>query len=264
MEQLRIALAVAREAAALIRGVESVGRVSTKSNLRDLVTEWDTRVEELIRRRLEELSPGVPILGEEGGESGDASADCWWLVDPIDGTVNFAHGLPLYSVSIAFESAGVSEAGVVIAPALGWEFRAARGEGAFLGDQRLSVSSVSRLDQALLVTGFPYDRATTGHNFAEWEHFQRHAGACRRLGAASLDLCMVGAGWIDGYWETRLSAWDVAAGSLVVSEAGGVVTDITGAEFNARSGNAIASNGAIHKEILDGLIAVDGVIHSHG
>lgn len=263
MEQLAIALAVAREAAALIRGAGGeVGRITTKSNLRDLVTEWDTRSEALIRRRLEELAPGVPILGEEGGESGDASADCWWLVDPIDGTVNFAHGLPLFAVSIAYEASGVVEAGVVIAPALGWEFRAATGEGAYLGDQRLAVSEVDRLEQAMLVTGFPYDRATTGHNFAEWEHFQRRAGACRRLGAASLDLCMVGAGWIDGYWETRLSAWDLAAGSLVVREAGGRVTDITGGPFDARSGRAIASNGAIHKEILDGLETVDGVIHA--
>jgi myo-inositol-1(or 4)-monophosphatase len=256
---LEIALTAGREAAALLRRAEgNVGRIESKSNLRDLVTEWDTRAEDLIRRRLDELAPGVPILGEEGGESGDASADRWWLVDPIDGTVNFSHGLPLYSISIAFERGGAIEAAVVIAPALGWEFRAEIGGGAFLGDRRLAVSTIDSLEQAMLVTGFPYDRATTRHNFAEWEHFQIHAGACRRLGAASLDLCMVGAGWIDGYWETRLSAWDLAAGSLIVSEAGGRVTGITGGAFDPRSGAAIASNGAIHGELLAGLAEVDG------
>lgn len=261
-DELDIALAVAREAAALLRGAEdNVGRIESKSTVRDLVTEWDTRAEDLIRARLEELAPGVPILGEEGGESGDADSEDWWLVDPIDGTVNFAHGLPIFSVSIALERRGEPVVGAVIAPALGWEFSAAKGLGAHLGERRLRVSSTASLEAAMLSTGFPYDRAETRHNFAEWEHFQRTAGACRRLGAASLDLCMVGRGWLDGFWETRLSPWDVAAGALVVTEAGGMVTDITGGPFVARAGNAIASNGVIHKEILRELAAVDGVIH---
>lgn len=261
-DELDIALAVAREAAVLLRGAEdNVGRVETKSTIRDLVTEWDTRAEDLIRGRLEELAPGIPILAEEGGTSGDADSDDWWLVDPIDGTVNFAHGLPIFAVSIALERRGEPVAGAVVAPALGWEFRAAAGQGAYMGDQRLKVSSTSSLEAAMLVTGFPYDRAETRHNFAEWERFLTTAGACRRLGAASLDLCMVGRGWLDGFWETRLSPWDVAAGALVVREAGGMVTDITGGRFVARRGNAVASNGAIHKEILRELAAVDRVIH---
>lgn len=262
--ELDIAVAVAREAAALLRGAGGhVGRIRTKSSSRDLVTEWDTRAEELIRRRLEELAPGIPILGEEGGETGEVGGEDCWLVDPIDGTVNFAHGLPLFSVSIALERRGEPVAGAVIAPILGWEFRAAAGGGAFLGPDRIQVSAISELESAMLSTGFPYDRAETGHNFAEWEHFQRRAGACRRLGAASLDLCLVGRGWLDGFWETRLSPWDLAAGALVVREAGGMVTGITGGPFRARAGHAVASNGAIHKQILDELTAVDRIIHGN-
>lgn len=248
---LEIARTVAAEAAELLRGAEDqVGAVRTKSNLRDLVTEWDTRTEELIRARLGELSPDVPILGEEGGATGPAGGERLWLVDPIDGTVNFAHGVPLFGVSIALEVGDEPVAGVVRAPALGWEFAASLGGGATFGGAPMRVSSVARLDQAMLATGFPYDRATTSHNFAEWAHFQRTAGACRRFGAASLDLCMVARGWLDGYWESRLSPWDLSAGALCVREAGGTVTGITGGPFRSREGHAIASNGAIHEDIL--------------
>ncbi|HTM22267.1 MAG TPA: inositol monophosphatase family protein [Kofleriaceae bacterium] len=258
-DALAIARTAAAEAAALLRGGQvAIGPLRTKSSLRDLVTEWDTRCEELIRARLQALSPDVPIVGEEGG--GDAvsgSGATLWLVDPIDGTVNFAHGLPLWAVTIALERAGAPVAGVVVAPALGWELHAALGGGAFLGDRPLHVSAVTRLDQALLATGFPYDRATNpDNNFAEWEHMQRRAGACRRLGAASLDLAMVAAGSLDGYWERRLYPWDMAAGALLVQEAGGRVTATDGSPFVAARGDAAASNGAIHNDILAELAAV--------
>jgi len=260
--QLDHALAVARtvalEAADLVRGARA-DRVRSKSSPRDLVTEWDLRSERLIRERLTAAMPEVPMVGEETG--GDHAAPRRWLVDPIDGTVNFAHGLPLWTVSIALEGPDGVEVGVVTAPALGWTFSARRGGGAWLergGDrERLAVSTVDRLDQALLVTGFPYDRATSPeNNFAEWEHFQRRAGACRRLGAVSLDLCMVAAGWLDGHWERRLSAWDLAAGAVIVEEAGGRVTDTRGGRFVAASGEAVASNGAIHDDIVRELATV--------
>jgi len=257
-DALAIARTVAAEAAALLRGAQDqVGPVRSKSSLRDLVTEWDTRSEELIRRRLQALAPGVPIVGEEGGGAVHPGPGDLWLVDPIDGTVNFSHGLPLWAVAISLERDGEPVAGVVVAPALDWEFHAAVGGGAFSGDRPMHVSTVTRLDHAVLVTGFPYDRAThPANNFAEWEHFQRRAGACRRLGAASLDMCMVARGWLDGYWESRIQPWDLSAGAVIVREAGGTVTAIDGGPFRSQRGDAVASNGAIHEDILAELAAV--------
>jgi myo-inositol-1(or 4)-monophosphatase len=256
-EALAIAQKVAAEAATLLRSAGGiVGRVRTKSNAKDLVTEWDTRCEELILQRLAELCPGVPVLAEESGQHGDAQSGSLWLVDPIDGTVNFAHGIPLYGVCVSLEVGGQPVAAVVEAPALHWTFAACLGGGATMNGEPMRVSETAQLEHAMLASGFPYDRALTGHNFPQWEHFQRKAGACRRFGAASLDLCMVARGWLDGYWETRLSPWDLSAGALLVQEAGGCVTGITGAPFSSRSGHAIASNGAIHKEILSELAVV--------
>ncbi len=256
-ELLEAARAAARAATELLRGVRPLD-VRHKASPHDLVTEWDLRSEQLIRTVLAERAPGIPVLGEEaghgdgprGGERNDS--DRRWLVDPIDGTVNFAHGLPIWSISIALEHAGQIAVGVVAAPQLGWWFEASRGGGARDGaGDRLHVSSIARLDQALLTTGFPYDRATRpDNNFAEWEHFQRRAGACRRLGAASIDLCLVACGRMDGYWERHLKPWDVAAGVLIVSEAGGTVTDWTGGPMDVHEGAVVASNGAIHEELV--------------
>jgi myo-inositol-1(or 4)-monophosphatase len=258
-ELLEIARRVAAEAAAALRGVRAAD-IRTKSDPRDLVTEWDTRTEELIRGRLTALTPAIPVVGEEAG--GDTAAARRWVVDPIDGTVNFAHGLPMWAVSIGLVGPGGSEVGVVHAPALGWTFWARRGGGAFAdrghGVETLQVSAITLLGKALLVSGFPYDRATSPlNNFAQWEHFQRKAGACRRLGAASLDLCLVAAGAFDGYWEYKLSPWDVAAGVLLVTEAGGRVTDTRGGPFAAERGDVVANNGAIHDMIVGELAEVD-------
>jgi len=247
LETARVAVRAASELLAdarprLVRG---------KDNPRDLITEWDLRTEELIRKLLEERAPGIPVLGEEAGQ-GEGSGTMRWLVDPIDGTVNFAHGLPIWSISIALEDAGETRVGVVAAPLLGWWFEARRGGGAQDGTGApLAVSTIARLDQALLTTGFPYDRATHPmNNFADWEHMQRRAGACRRLGCASLDLCMVARGWLEGYWERRVKPWDVAAGALIVHEAGGTVTNTTGGPFDPHTGEVTATNGAIHDELI--------------
>src|SRR5262249_49343437 len=166
-------------------------------------------------------SPGEAILGEELG--GRAAPEGTWIVDPVDGTVNFAHGLPLFSVSIAYEAGGAGLAGVVVAPALGWTFAAAQGRGAG-GDRAAAPPAVparGTLAEPMVVTGFPYDRhVSPRNNFAAWEHLQRVAGAVRRLGAASLDLCFVAAGWLDAYWEFKLKPWDLAAGAVIATEAG--------------------------------------------
>ena len=259
---LALARDTARAASALLADARP-HEIRSKAEPRDLVTEWDVASEELIRARLGAGSPDIPILGEEEGGVG-AGAPRRWLVDPIDGTVNFAHGLPLWCVSIGLEVDGRAVLGVVAAPALGWTFWARRGGGAFVDDpraggvRRMSASAVPRVDQALLVTGFPYDRATSRqNNFAQWEHLQRRAGACRRLGAAALDLALVARGHFDGYWERKLKPWDVCAGAVLVEEAGGRVTDTRGGPFLPQAGEALATNGAIHEELLAELAVAD-------
>lgn len=257
-ELLDAARAAARAASELLCDARPED-VRAKGNPRDLVTEWDLRAEELIRRVLGERTPGVPVLGEEAGQSG-GGAGLRWIVDPIDGTVNFAHGLPIWAVSIGIEDQARGEllAGVVSAPRLGWWFEAARGEGARDGAGKpLHVSAIAALSHALLTTGFPYDRATRpDNNFAEWMHLQRRAGACRRLGAASIDLCLVGSGAMDGYWERFLKPWDCAAGILIVREAGGTVTDWAGGPVDLHEGAVVATNGAIHEELIAELARV--------
>lgn len=259
MELLETARVAARAAADLLANARAAD-IRAKGNPRDLITEWDLKSEAVIRKTLEERTPGIAILAEEGGESGTSPAgtrSMRWLVDPIDGTVNFAHGFPIWAVSIALEDADHELlAGVVVAPALGWWFEASAGGGARGTTSHapiapLAVSAPATLEDAILTTGFPYDRATNPeNNFAEWEHFQRVAGACRRLGSASLDLCLVARGWMDGYWERGLQPWDLAAGALIVREAGGKVTNATGGPFDAHAGEVAATNGAIHEELI--------------
>ena len=241
------ARAAVRTAAELLRGA-SASDIRFKGNPRDLVTEWDFRSEDAIRKAL--APTGIQVLGEEGGLQGEGTTR--WLVDPIDGTVNFSHGLPIWSISIALETPAGIACGVVYAPVLGWWFEAQAGQGAC--DEHgtpVRVSSIDRLDRAILSTGFPYDLATRpDNNFAEWDHLQRTAGACRRLGCASIDLCLVAKGSFDGYWERHLKPWDVAAGALIVREAGGIVTNTHGGPFDPHSGEAVATNGAIHEELV--------------
>jgi myo-inositol-1(or 4)-monophosphatase len=254
-ELLAIAKRAATTAAELLRGAQ-VTSIRSKKNPRDIVTEWDVRAEEAIRNVLAET--GFPILGEEAGES-SGSGSMRWLVDPIDGTVNFSHGLPLWGISIAVEVVATHQvvAGIVLAPALGWSFEAAAGQGAFDQDGApLQVSAIASLDQALLTTGFPYDRATNpANNFDQFLHMKR-ISTVRRLGAASIDLCLVARGACDGYWERRLHPWDIAAGGLIVVEAGGTVTNTQGGSFDPHSGEAVATNGAIHAELISELAKV--------
>jgi myo-inositol-1(or 4)-monophosphatase len=250
---IEFARLAARRAGELLRDA-TASEIRTKDTPRDLVTEWDLRSEDCIRKVL--APTGIPVLGEEAGQSGEGTSR--WVVDPIDGTVNFSHGLPIWSISIALETPAGIELGVVFAPVLGWWFEAVAGQGARDdAGQPLRVSAIDQLDRALLSTGFPYDLATSpDNNFAEWEALQRRAGACRRLGCASLDLCLVANGKLDGYWERKLKPWDVAAGALIVREAGGTVTNPRGGPFDPHTGEAVATNGAIHEELVAELCKV--------
>lgn len=242
----------------------AIGRVrrvtfATKTTASDLVTEYDVRSEEAIRRALGDATPEIPVVGEERG--GEAAAR-YWCVDPIDGTVNFAHGLPLWAISIGLVEHGVPQVGVVLAPGLGQMFFAARGQGAFMTSQLdyfaeeavrpLRVSDVTRVSASLLVSGFPYDLSNPfTSNFAQWEALYRQSHACRRLGAAALDMCYVAQGWFDGFWETGLRPWDVAAAAVILEEAGGRITTSTGGGDWLASGDLVATNGRIHDELCE-------------
>jgi myo-inositol-1(or 4)-monophosphatase len=217
----------------------------------DLVTEYDLRSEELLVGALQEAFPGEAILAEEGGASG--SGEARWVVDPLDGTTNYAHGLPLFSISIAWCLGDEAWLGVVLDPIRGELFRATRGGGAFLGERRLAVSAASGLDQALLVTGFPYDiRTNPENNLDHYARFALRSRGVRRLGSAALDLAYVASGRFDGYWELRLSPWDWAAGVLLVREAGGRVTRADGQpDIFRRPTSLLATNGRLHEAMLE-------------
>lgn len=219
----------------------------------DLVTEADLAVEEDIRARVARHFPSHVFLGEEAPQSAPSSASPYrWIVDPIDGTTNFAHGLPLFCVSIALEIDGRVALGVVYVPVGDELFTAERGEGARLNGARIHVTRESSLIDALLVTGFP-PQATDkqGEQLAVFGAFLSRARAVRRLGSAALDLAFVAAGRFDAFWERSLHGWDVAAGSLLVEEASGRITDFKGGAFDPFGGQLLASNGAIHSQLVD-------------
>ena len=218
----------------------------------DLVTEMDHRSQNVILRHLKRHFPAHGFLSEEMPAAPVAS-DCLWIIDPLDGTTNYAHGFPIYSVSIAFMVQDEIVAGAVYCPTLRELFTAERGQGARLNGKRLRVSTVSRLDRALLATGFPYDiRTTRDNNISYFTRFIRAAQAVRRAGSAALDLCYLAAGRFDGFWEIKLKSWDIAAGMLMVAEAGGVLTDFAGDPLDPhRPTRVVASNGRIHRAMLD-------------
>ncbi|MEQ1572231.1 MAG: inositol monophosphatase family protein [Myxococcota bacterium] len=207
----------------------------------DLVTEYDLRCEAAIREVLARHTPDVPVYGEEGGGAADARTR--WVVDPIDGTTNFVHGFPYFAVSIGLEVDGAPTVGVVLDGVRGTVFRATTGKGAWADDQRIRVSGARTLDEALCATGFAYDRRTRAAFYLRFVAAAlEHTQGIRRAGAAALDLSMVAAGAIDLYWEFNLSWWDVAAGTVLVQEAGGRVDPIPGRTRN----DPVATNGWLH------------------
>lgn len=221
----------------------------------DLVTEADRASERSIVAAIRERFPDHTVLGEEGGRQPGRSEFCWY-VDPLDGTTNYAHGLPVYAVSIGLWRGEAPVAGVVYAPGLDELFVAGRGLGAALNGRAIRVSQQSVLRRSLLATGFPYDAATNPeNNLDHFGTFVHRAQAVRRLGAAALDLAYVAAGRFDGFWEARLQPWDIAAGAILIAEAGGQLSDFRGAPFDMAVRNVVASNGRIHGALLAGLTA---------
>lgn len=215
----------------------------------DLVTEADRQSESLIVSMIREQFPDHDILAEED-DYGQQNSDYRWIIDPLDGTTNYAHGFPWFAVSIALEVCGRLELGAVYNPYVGELYFARRGAGAFLNDRRLQVSSINALEHSLLATGFAYDhKQSRANNHDFFVRFQHAAQACRRPGVASLDLASVAAGRFDGFWEMKLKPWDLAAGILLVEEAGGLVTDFDGRQMTLDSLECMASNRLIHDEM---------------
>ncbi|MDD2737022.1 MAG: inositol monophosphatase family protein [Desulfuromonadaceae bacterium] len=229
---------------------------------KNLVTEVDKESERLIVAHLLSRFPGHDIVAEEGDYL-QTGSPCRWIIDPVDGTTNYAHEYPWFCSSIALEVEGELVAGVIYNPVYDELFTASKGEGAYLNGNRLSVSTRMPLSNSLLGTGFPYDCATDpANNFANFIAFQKCARGIRRAGAAALDLAYVAAGRLDGFWELKLKAWDVAAGVLMVREAGGVVTKFDGSAYDVFNDRIVASNGLIHEQMVNMLASVAaGVVH---
>jgi myo-inositol-1(or 4)-monophosphatase len=236
-----------------LAGQASGFRVDKKGTI-DLVTEIDLECERMCRAVLAERFPDHDILAEELGGSADGRprSRYRWVFDPLDGTTNYAHGVPIYCASLALEIDGLREVGAIYDPTRKELFTAERGEGAYLNGRQLAVSQTATLLDALLVTGFPYDvhKKNGGELVGLFGAFLGRARAVRRLGSAALDLCYVAAGRFEAFWEQHLYPWDVAAGALVVEEAGGRVTGMDGTSFDPAAAHLVASNGSVHDEML--------------
>jgi myo-inositol-1(or 4)-monophosphatase len=256
-ELLEAAEEMARAAGAVLReGYGRTHRPERKGRI-DLVTEYDRRSERLLLEAIGRRFPDHAVLAEESGASapGAGAAPVRWLVDPLDGTTNFAHNYPFFCVSVAAEADGQLVAGAVYDPVRDELFSAAVGTGATRNGEPMRVSDIERVEDALLVTGFPYDvREHPERSLPLFEAFLMRAQGIRRDGSAALNLCYLAAGRFDGFWEGHLSPWDMAAGVLIVREAGGRVTDYVGGSFQLDRRQILASNGRLHEE-MQGILA---------
>lgn len=226
--------------------------IGRKRDYSDLVTEVDKKCEAKIIEIIHDSFPGHNVLGEEGGDQ-HKSSDYVWIVDPIDGTVNYAHSVPVFCVSIAVEYKGEIILGVVYSPKTKERFYAEKGGGAFLNDIKIRVSQIENLKDSLLVTGFPYgSKDNYDHCIDHFVNFIKLGLPIRRLGSAALDICWLAAGRFEGFWEVNLNAWDVAAGYLILLEAGGKVTDFEGGQYSVYDKQILASNGkTLHNEMIE-------------
>jgi myo-inositol-1(or 4)-monophosphatase len=218
----------------------------------DLVTEMDRMSEQYLVSQIQQKFPDHTIFAEESGRIAGKDGTCWYI-DPLDGTTNYAHHLPNFAVSVAYAEGNELELGVVYDPMRDECFSAARGQGAFLNGERIHVSEAKELIGCLLVTGFPYDPVESEKNLENFSHFMRISQGVRRLGSAAIDLCYIAAGRLDGYWEISLQPYDLAAGALVVREAGGKITSMKGeADLFQPPYSITAANPTIHSLLLQG------------
>ncbi len=246
----KLAAEVAREAGGLLLDRFHTDFEVSHKGVVNLVTEVDLAAEELIVARILAAFPGHAILAEEN-YSERKSGSHVWIIDPLDGTTNYAHGFPVFAVSIGLEIHGELACGAIYNPVLDEMFTASRGGGAFCNGGPVHVSTADALDASLLSTGFPYDiRTSRNNNLDNFREFALRAQGVRRAGSAALDFCSVAAGRFDGFWEISLHPWDCAAGFLLVREAGGRVSDFSGGEGSIYTPEMIASNGKIHNEML--------------
>ncbi|MCL2020521.1 MAG: inositol monophosphatase [Betaproteobacteria bacterium] len=250
---LNIAVKAARRASQIInRASMNIPHLEVANKqVHDYVTEVDREAEAAIIRILTESCPDFGILAEESGEHNTGKSEFRWIIDPLDGTTNFIHGFPQYAVSIALAKGNQIELGVVFDPTRNELFTAARGQGAYLNDKRIRVSSRIRLDEALLGTGFPFRDFTHMDSYlAILRELAEKTSGLRRPGAASLDLAYVAAGRLDGFWEFGLAPWDMAAGSILITEAGGLVCDFSGEANYLTDGNVVAGTPRIFHSLL--------------
>ncbi len=232
-------------------------QVREKGRCGDLVTEADLAAEAAVLALLEAETPEIGVLAEESGRR-PKDGDLEWCVDPLDGTTNYAHGYPFFGTSVGLTWRGLPLLGALAVPALAESYWAAPGLGSWCNERRLAVSSCSRLADALLVTGFAYDRHTRrDNNYAEFAYFTHRTHGVRRGGAAAVDLAFVAAGRVDGYWERGLAPWDLAAGVVLVEQAGGRVSDYAGGPLGLTGGRVVASGTALHPRIVEGLAACE-------
>lgn len=260
--QLQIFLEIATEAA-LAAGVVlqnylgKLEEISEKGRSGDLVTVADKASEAVILDIFARHLPNHAILAEESGKLGNIESEYLWAIDPLDGTTNYAHQYPFFAVSIGLMIAGVPQVGVIYDPFHNELFRAAKGLGATCNRRPIHVSQINQLSKSLLVTGFAYDRReTTDNNYAEFCHLTHLTQGVRRSGSAALDLAHVACGRLDGYWERGIAPWDVAAGIVLLEEAGGKVTAYDGSLINIQSGRILATNGHIHALLSQELLNV--------
>jgi len=248
---LNIAIQAASEAGKYLKDTFSKRpKIEFKGKI-DLVTERDRKSQEIIANMIKKAFPDHSILGEENLNI-EKDKELLWLIDPLDGTTNYAHSLPIFSVSIAFLEQGKTKVGAVYNPMLEEMFRAIQGEGVFLNRKQIHVSPAKEIKDSVLATGFPYDlRESKITNFEQFKNFLFAARAIRRCGSAAIDLSYVAAGRYDGFWEFKLSPWDTAAALLFVEEAGGKLTDFSGNAYNPFMKECLASNGHIHSQMLE-------------
>lgn len=248
----------------LRKGYGSEVSFETKEGRHNLVTEWDRKSEALIIETIKKHFPDHYFLAEEGGESGTKKDGIMWIIDPLDGTVNFAHKIPMFAVSIAATFQGETLAGVVYNPMTEELFVAEKDGGAYLNGQELKVTEIAVLDSAILGTGFPYHvHENPRHALDLFQAFAKMGVPLRRIGSAALDLCYLAAGRFDGFWEVSLEPWDYAAGKLMIEEAGGTFSDLEGNPYTTfKEGSILASNGLLQEQMVRKIKAtIDNAAH---